>query len=238
MDDTSRKPAWENSYSKRDNFLFYPNEEVIRFVSKYVCKQADLGKFEKLGEFSHPMVRWLDLGCGIGRHVVYGSAIGCEAFGIDLSATAIDFARRWASTVGIPNVESRLVVGGAAELPWDDGFFDVVVSHGVLDSMPFETAKVAVNEVSRVLAKHGKFYCDFIASTESLAPDGTAGEAIVSAAHEQGTVQSYFNRDKLDELISSYFSYLDLTLVGRHDLIRDRIRYRFHAVLERIEAES
>ena len=31
---------WEKSYKNFDNFLFYPHEEVIRFVSKYIRKKV------------------------------------------------------------------------------------------------------------------------------------------------------------------------------------------------------
>jgi len=31
-----KKENWNNSYKNKDNFVFYPNEEIIRFISKYV----------------------------------------------------------------------------------------------------------------------------------------------------------------------------------------------------------
>lgn len=30
---------WDDSYRNRDNILFYPYEEIIRFVSKYIKKE-------------------------------------------------------------------------------------------------------------------------------------------------------------------------------------------------------
>ncbi len=32
----NKKEFWEESYLKKDNFVFYPHEEVIRFFSKYI----------------------------------------------------------------------------------------------------------------------------------------------------------------------------------------------------------
>jgi len=37
--------AWEESYRRGDNFVFYPHEEVIRFVSKYIRKRVGLNEF-------------------------------------------------------------------------------------------------------------------------------------------------------------------------------------------------
>jgi len=39
----NQKKKWEESYLNRDNFVFYPHEEVIRFVSKSIRKRIGLG---------------------------------------------------------------------------------------------------------------------------------------------------------------------------------------------------
>lgn len=48
MLETNLKSEWEDSYSKRDNYLFHPHEEVIRFVSKYIRKRVGLSQFVTL----------------------------------------------------------------------------------------------------------------------------------------------------------------------------------------------
>ncbi len=37
----NQKYEWDKSYQNLDNFVFYPHEEVIRFVSKFIraCHQ-------------------------------------------------------------------------------------------------------------------------------------------------------------------------------------------------------
>jgi SAM-dependent methyltransferase len=226
------KTAWEESYSHRDNFLFYPNEEIIRFIAKYVRKQLDLNEYQDRKSFSNRPPRLLDLGCGIGRHVIYGHALGCEVYGLDLSSTAVQFAKRWAATVNIPDINERVLAGDVTRLPWQEGFFDIVVSHGVLDSMPILTAQAAVREVSRVLTGDGLFYCDLIASRESLSSNSVPGQVLLTSSQEQGTVQSYFNRQKLDDLMTPHFTLTDLALVHRHDLLNDQSDFRYHIVMK------
>ena len=80
---------WNDSYRNKDNFVFYPHEEVIRFVSKYIKKKTGLEEFQIVSS----MERALDLGCGIGRHGIYLDEMNFEVYGIDLSEEAIQIAK-------------------------------------------------------------------------------------------------------------------------------------------------
>lgn len=53
-----KKDNWNNSYKNRDNFIFYPHEEIIRFVSKYIRKRIGIDEFMDLNS----MNKCLDLG--------------------------------------------------------------------------------------------------------------------------------------------------------------------------------
>ena len=65
-----RKSEWDASYENRDNFVFYPNEEVIRFVSKFIRKRIGFGEFRDVTQES-VQGRVLDLGCGDGSLLQY-----------------------------------------------------------------------------------------------------------------------------------------------------------------------
>ena len=70
-------------YLNRDNFLFYPHEEVIRFVSRYIVKRVGLSEFRFINpQKETPKI--VDIGCGIGRHVFYFLQTGLDGYGIDL----------------------------------------------------------------------------------------------------------------------------------------------------------
>jgi 2-polyprenyl-3-methyl-5-hydroxy-6-metoxy-1,4-benzoquinol methylase len=91
---TIKKTEWDKSYENRDNFVFYPHEEVIRFVSKFIRKKVGLAEFRDVAsDISKACV--LNLGCGIGRHVIYCHDMGLEAYGVDLSDVAVEMAREW-----------------------------------------------------------------------------------------------------------------------------------------------
>lgn len=104
------KEQWEKSYINKDNFVFYPNEAVIRFTSKYIRKKVGLNEFVDMHNWpDNPKV--LDLGCGIGRHIIYNLDMKLDIYGIDLSEVAINFAREWAKKRGMIDTDKKLCRG-------------------------------------------------------------------------------------------------------------------------------
>jgi ubiquinone/menaquinone biosynthesis C-methylase UbiE len=189
-------PAWNEAYRKHQNALFWPNEHLVRFVATRLRQRLTLDTFKDVAVLpSDPKV--LDLGCGMGRHLVYLTEMRFAAYGIDLSDFAVAHASEWMRRIGVDDL--RAITGSASMLPWDDGTFDAAVSHAVLDSMPFVVAEAAVRELRRVVKPGGWVYVDLIAST-----NGVALEEVVTGSHETGTVQSYFDTAKIDRLLSVF----------------------------------
>lgn len=229
----TNKAEWDKSYENRDNFVFYPHEEVIRFVSRFIRKRIGLDEFKDVAA-EGKRGRILDLGCGVGRHVMYCHEMGLDAYGVDLSDAAIHVAREWAALKGVPESDSRILQGDVRALPWSAGFFRYAVSHGVLDSMPGEIARAACVELARVMQPGGLFYCDLISGDDSRHAREFSGEETVTTAHEHGTVQLYFNMAKIQTLIHGIFRIEECNLIRRENVLRGGYSSRYHLVLERI----
>lgn len=227
----NQKIEWEKSYERKENFLFYPHEEVIRFISKFVRKRIGLNEFQDVKPDAKGC-RILDFGCGIGRHVMYCDEMGIESYGVDLSETAISIAKQWARQNGIERVDSKIVQGEASTLPWESGFFDFAISHGVLDSMSFANARQSCAELHRVLKRGGLFYCDLVSGDDSNHSREYCGEEIVKTGHESGTIQNYYNAQKINELIGGLFKIVECNLVRRENIHTGVYTSRYHAVLE------
>lgn len=226
-----KKREWEASYAKRDNFLFHPNEEVIRFVSKHIRKRIGLDEWLDTAPTPIPMhPRVLDVGCGIGRHLIFAKEMNFDPYGIDLSQEAVSIAREWLHRAGMNDAHERVTTGTAQSLPWEDGFFDYALSHGVLDSMPFEVARQAVAETARVLKPKALFYCDLISGDDSAHDPAFDGEETRASEHEKGTLQSYFNRQKIERLLEGRLNLLDCLLIHRTDAFSGRFEGRWHVV--------
>lgn len=224
------REQWDSSYRNRDNYLFYPNEEVVRFFSRYVRKRVGREKFRAVSDIH----RVLCLGCGIGRHVFFCDDMQREAWGIDLSHEALKEARGLAEHLGRPHLGDRFLQCSGSALPFADDQFGATISHGVLDSMPFELARSVMREVQRVTDPGGVFYLDLISGDDSDHAREFNGEITVESAHEQGTVQSYFNFGKIEGLIAdSGFTLEECLLVQREDVTRGGRKGRYHLVLRK-----
>ncbi|HEY1727842.1 MAG TPA: class I SAM-dependent methyltransferase [Candidatus Baltobacteraceae bacterium] len=95
--------------------------------------------------------RVLDVGCGKGYllHELRESVPGLQIAGVDISAYAIENAKE--------EVRPDLAVADAAELPFEDGAFDLVVSLGVLHNLPIAPLWSSLSEIMRV-SRDGRAY--------------------------------------------------------------------------------
>ena len=220
---------WDTAYANKDNFLFYPHEEIVRFVSRFIRKKVGKDSFCDFGDAS--AIKVLDLGCGIGRHVVFCEELKLDAYGVDLSQEAIDYAKGWLRELGVRRVDEKLQQGDARRLPWEDDFFDVSLSHGVFDSMPYKIAASAAEELHRVMRPKGLFYCDLISGDDSEDSREFSGEEIVKTKHEEGTIQCYFNMAKVEKLFERFFVIEECQLIRHENVLTGTYHSRYSLVL-------
>lgn len=231
MTETNRKDAWEESYGRSENHVFYPSNEVVRFVARFLRRRVGLDKIVDVVDGAKG-AKVLDLGCGIGRNLVFGTEMGLEMYGSDLSETAVAIARTWLSRQIGTAADDRVVAVDGIRVPWADGFFDHAISESVLDSMPFETARTVTTEIARLVRSGGYFYLDLISGDQTGKDADFDGEEIVTTRHEQDTIQSYFNRTKIDRLLGAEFEIVSCAL---HSIDDGKFRHgRWHVVARRV----
>ena len=224
--------VWNTSYGRGGNILFYPHEEIIRFVNKYVRKRHGIDQFEDKLQLliSEPdTFASLDLGCGIGRHVKYLDECGLNPYGIDLSDKAIGLGRQWMKRIDRDDLADRLLIASVTEIPFNEDSFGICVSHGVLDSMPREIAIQGMKEVRRVLKADALMYLDLIMDTELR-----EGDEIVDYGYEEGTTQSYFTVASIKEFLSD-FEIVDFNIIYNTDEIGNLRNKRAHLVIKNIK---
>lgn len=223
-----REDYWNQSYRNKQNYLFYPDEMIIRFLSLHYRKQVGVNEFVDITPWN-PRPKALDAGCGIGRHVHLLDSYGFEAYGVDGSSDAITVAHSWMRTLLKPT--HRIIQGSLQTLPFETEFFDCIVSHAVLDSMSFDDAVLAIGEIDRVLSKSGMFYFDLLRDDHRTPSHEFSGEIVVATSHEFGTIQSYFGYEKILRLIDkTNFQLVDVTVVARDRLDSQQMSSRWHLV--------
>jgi SAM-dependent methyltransferase len=198
---TEVNKKWDKVYSQNFMTMWYPNEDIVRFCARLIRKRLTHDSYE-VKKTANTV---LDLGCGNGRHAIFFAREGLKASGIDVSQQAIDWAIDWAQREDL-DIDFR--TGDIASLPYEDGTFDIVVSHGVLDHVPANLAKAAVNEVHRVSTKGGLFYCDLRCADDLEFGTGTLvapNTFVVDHGYEQGLVQHFFTLDEVKALFDGKF---------------------------------
>jgi SAM-dependent methyltransferase len=122
----------------------YEEQSRIRYqLEPYILDLARFGGARGM--------RVLEIGVGLGAdHQKYAEA-GADLYGIDLTERAIQHTRRRLCAYGLVSCLSE---GDAEELAFQDGYFDIVYSWGVVHHSP-NTPK-AVAEIWRVLRPGGE----------------------------------------------------------------------------------
>jgi 2-polyprenyl-3-methyl-5-hydroxy-6-metoxy-1,4-benzoquinol methylase len=101
----------------------------------------------------HNVKRVLDLGCGSGRHTIYLAQKGFDVYGIDISEQGIKKAKETMQNIGL---SATLTTGSIfGELPYNDNFFDSIISIRVLHHGRIENIRKAIKEIERVVTPNG-----------------------------------------------------------------------------------
>lgn len=105
--------------------------------------------------YSQGKRKFLDLGCGLGRHSILFGKNGFEVSCFDISEEAIKKTSKWAIEEGLKFDYS---IGDMLNLPYKNESFDCVLCFNVISHTDTEGMKVIANEIKRILKKDGECY--------------------------------------------------------------------------------
>ena len=123
--------------------------------------QIDIYVFDQIlrGNLRADM-RVLDAGCGYGRNLMYLLREGCEVFALDREGDAIDHVQALAAELAPKLPAGNFVQGLLDSLPFQPGFFDVVLCNSVLHFARDEAHFLRMlEELWRVLRPGGLLFC-------------------------------------------------------------------------------
>lgn len=121
----TKKNEWDSSYKRGENFIWYPENDMVRFISKYFVKRTGIEVLKYSENYrSSDQLTGLDFGCGIGRGVFLMDEFNINAYGIDISESALELAKSLAVHKGKSSLLDRFYLSdGTSELPFKDDFF-------------------------------------------------------------------------------------------------------------------
>ncbi|MBP8994125.1 MAG: class I SAM-dependent methyltransferase [Bacteroidales bacterium] len=137
---------------------FWNNPENIRWfndqpVSNYWVQFFQNNRLE--------IKRVLDLGCGAGRNTQFLFEYGFDVFACDYYDGMVEAARKRLLKQGFKKqvVINRVIKSSMLDLPYEDNFFDAILSNGVFHNVSnLKEMQRTLSESSRVIRKGG-FLC-------------------------------------------------------------------------------
>ena len=158
-------------YLKRVNDTEYPKHVAAKLAKKFDYDYWDGDRRICYGGYKYIPGRWevvaekmigfydlpenpkiLDIGCGKGYLLYDFLKIlpKAEVYGLDISEYAIKNSK--------PEIKERLILGDAANLPFETNFFDLVISINTLHCLEAHNLFEALKEMKRV-GKSNKYLC-------------------------------------------------------------------------------
>ena len=140
------------------------SREDIAGVDEFHVRGAEVSR-ELASQIKLDNSRILDVGCGIGGPSrMLADDYNCQVTGIDLSEEYIRTAKGLSALVGLQD-KTNYIQSNALELPFENGYFDVVWTQHV--QMNISHKLKFYSEIERVLTEHGTFIYYDIFRTES-----------------------------------------------------------------------
>jgi tellurite methyltransferase len=147
--------------------------------------------------------RVLDLGCGVGRHLVYLSGQGFETHGLDISAAGVE---RCQKELAQHQLQATVQVADMFTIPYPDQWFDWVLSVQVIYHTTAAALQQAIRHVRDKLRPGGFFYVTFPPVDNISADSGQEVEPRTCLKEEDGEplLHHYVIPAEVDELMSGF----------------------------------
>jgi len=201
------KNNWNDIYKREFAGMWYPSESIVKFSARYLKRRLGINKWQT----KRKVTRILDAGCGLGRHVMFFQEQDYETYGLDISNEAVEIGNEWIKSKGL---KPTLKVGDITTIPFENDYFDIVISHETLDHILFSHAKKVINEIKRVCSTGGYVYISLRSTKDSEFGRGEKVEHntfVLQEGYEKGLIQHYFDKNEIADLLNG-FKIFDISL--------------------------
>jgi tellurite methyltransferase len=174
----------------------------------------------------------LDVGCGVGRHVLYLGKHGFQVAGVDISPSGVKMAQAMCAEQGIV-LDGR--VSDMTTLPWPDQYFDAALSTSTIHHQLRAGIVQTLTEVWRVLKPGGVFLVDLL-NTDTITYQTSRQLAITGQIKE---VEPNTFLDERPDITDSdgFLPHHFCDEADIHDLLRGFEILKLWADLQKVETE-
>lgn len=144
MEITHQRKTWEEEFGEGylERNVYNPNQ-----LNDFYTKRFGINKDTMNNEFLKDIpkdARILEVGTNIGNQLLHLQSQGfTNLYGIEIQDRAINYAKHRTDNLNI-------IKGDALDIPFKDGYFDLVFTHGVLIHISPDNIKKVLNEIYRV----------------------------------------------------------------------------------------
>ncbi|MCK4393329.1 class I SAM-dependent methyltransferase [Candidatus Bipolaricaulota bacterium] len=145
-----------------------------------------------------------DLGCGLGRHLLFLAQMGFDVCGSDLSERAVEEARKRLFTLSL---RGHVKLGDMVKIQEPDDTYDAVIAYNVVYHAYPKGMRTTIKEIHCILKAGGLLLVTFQAKSTPSFLKGTRVTAATVVKHggpEDGIPHTYLNRDEILSLLSSF----------------------------------
>ncbi|AOP34478.1 SAM-dependent methyltransferase [Leptospira tipperaryensis] len=195
----SSQSAWNTHYTRNKSRLGYPDENLVRMLSKIKTNTE---------ESSVPK-RALDFGAGSGRHCILLNEFAYQVYATDYTENAVQ-------TISKEYPFVKAIISDRPPFPFENGFFDLIVSWGVLHYNSVELAKQILDEKKRIL-KPGGFLAGSVRAVGDthLQAQGTT----IQTPDLKGAYSRFYTLEELKQDLNGFsqveFGYTERTPLGK-----------------------
>jgi len=184
-----KKKTWNDIYKKGD---FAPGLNPSDFV-----KESIIGVPVTAGPI-------LDVGCGLGRHLIYLASNGYEVYGIDDSPVAVQKAKE--------NLQKFDLAGSIEkakmwDIPFNDILFAGILAIYVLNHAMQSEIERAVKAIASQMIRNGFFLCTLVTTNDYRRCGEQVGTNtfICNKGPETGVLHTFSDTQTVKELFDEMF---------------------------------
>lgn len=139
----------ETAEHKENDLAFTGERFVPTLIEKYIVAEH-LQRYHAVLDLVRGK-KVLDAACGTGYGTALMASVAAEATGVDISAEAVQYAKRRYASCG----NAHYLEASVDALPFPDHSFDVIVSFETIEHVPEEVQNRFLREIKRCLKEDG-----------------------------------------------------------------------------------
>lgn len=209
------KNIWDKFWIESANDFEFPSDEIINLANKIKVFEYNRSNYKRRYKF-------LELGCGSGRDLLYLASNGYDVTGIDISSVAF---KKLMLKARDNFVQPRVIIGDMFDCDncFDYESFDIIFSVNTLNHFKKEDLIKLLGKVYKIMRKKGIFL--FTLASE-IKEDNKISKKVTNNNYSENIFHEHYDREQIVDSVSSF----DLVKISLNDYYVNK-RYSYWSII-------